>query len=402
MHILYLHQYYCPPGGSGNNRSYELARHWKDAGHSVTIVTTPAYFPEATKQSYLEADVPTFEVHEGIKVVVLRVDYSHHFNFRKRVASFIQFYRRLLRVQKQLQKPDIIYASSTPPSVGEAGMKMAARWEIPFVFETVDVWPDVPEGMGILSNKLLLHSLHRRVNRIYKEAAHIVCLSPGMKEQILSHGVPDSKITVSLNGTNPAKLKAVERTDRKPVTVLYAGTIGIANGLDQLVDAAKKFDSNGSAVKFLVVGSGNDKERVVEYATAQQVSNIEFRDKVPKDEIGKIFDDADIGVVCFAPHSVLEANSANKFYDYHAVGLPVVTNYEGWQKVVMQSNETGLSSPQGDTDAFAANIARLAEDPELRTKMGKNGRILAEKEFDRSKIAAELLELFQKVLSQTT
>ena len=449
MRILYLHQYFCPPGGSGNNRSYELAKSWVEQGHSVTMVTSTAYFPDNHSISFRNG-VGHLEV-DGISVLVIDSPYSHMMPFKRRVRAFLQFYRRAKRVARRFSFPsklpfDLIYASSTPLTVGELGRKLSRKLEIPFVFETVDVWPDVPIGMGILKNRLLINWLNRRTDRLYSESAAVVALSEGMRDQVLSHGVPKDKVHVIHNGTHPESIPFVERGGNRMrraglvagagegkslraesgnegeeiITAIYTGTVGIANGLDELLKAAKLIQEGGVVahneeetagaeverrhacpeIRFVVLGGGNDLERVKGLAKEWGIRNVEFKARVPKEEVPRIMENADIGVVCFAPYSVLEANSANKFYDYLASGLPVITNYRGWQAGYLEEYECGIATDQGDAKGYAENIVKLALDAELREKMGRNGRKLAENKFDRRVLAGRLLELFEKILKK--
>jgi glycosyltransferase involved in cell wall biosynthesis len=395
MHVLYLHQYFCPPGGMGNTRSLDFARSWVSQGHQVTIFTSAAYFPDAQRRALPFWD---YELEPGLRVFVLDVPYTHMMGFRRRVMAFLAFYRGMMRHAAKLPKPDLIYASSTPPTVGEAGRKLARRWGVPFVFETVDVWPDVPEGMGILRNPVLLAWLHRRVKRIYREAALIVTLSEGMRAQVLRHINAPDKVQVLHNGTDTRAFHYLERTPNDTVTCIYTGTIGVANDVAQVVVAAKRLEEAGHAhIRFRIVGSGNDLARVRQLADTLRPGNLSFVAGVPKEEVPAMLQAADIGLVTFAAHPVLEANSANKWYDYLATGLPVVTNYGGWQADYMREWNCGLSAPQGDVAAFAAQILRLANDAALRQQMGRQGRLLAETHFDRALLAARLMDLLEAI-----
>jgi glycosyltransferase involved in cell wall biosynthesis len=398
MHVLYLHQYFCPPGGMGNTRSLDFARAWVRQGHTVDIFTSAAYFP-----AHLRRPEPFWEMElePGLRVYVLDVPYAHMMGFRQRVQAFLAFYRGILRHARALPKPDLIYASSTPPTVGEAGRKLARQWGIPFVFETVDVWPDVPEGMGILRNPLLLAWLHRRVRRIYREAAQVVTLSEGMRAQVLSHIDAPGKVHVIHNGTDTHAFAYTERPPRETITCIYTGTVGIANGVDQLLLAAQHLAHAGhTQIRFRVVGGGNDLVRVRALAERLQLKNVHFEAGVPKEAVPALLQSADIGLVTFAPFPVLEANSANKWYDYLASGLPVVTNYGGWQADYMREWNCGLSAPQGDVAAFAGQVLRLAQDAALRRQMGQQGRLLAETHFDRTALAERLMVLLEGCLSR--
>lgn len=395
MHILYIHQYFCPPGGSGNNRSLELARAWVQAGHRVTMLTSTAYFPPHSRSGQ---DLASFSV-DGIEVIALDVPYSHLMRFRDRIRAFLQFYRKGKKLAKGLQAPDLIYASSTPPTVGELGRRLARRWHVPFVFECVDVWPDVPIGMGILRNPLLKSWLNARVNRIYHAADRIITLSDGMREQVLSHGINPDKVKVSYNGTSLTAFPHVERPPRAGLHLIYTGTVGLANGLSVLADLSRLLDSRGvTGVEFTVLGGGNDLARVQARVAELGAKHIRFVPSVPKEEVADWLAKADAGLVTFATYKVLEANSANKFYDYLASGLPVLLNYQGWQAAYLRDWNCGLASAMGDLEALADNVQRLLNDPSLRAEMGNNGRRLAETHFDRSRIAADLLAEFTEIV----
>ena len=397
MHILYLHQYFCPPGGAGNNRSIALAQAWVLAGHKVTMLTSTAYFPDHLR--FVEAQRTM--ACAGIEVIALNVDYGHMMGFARRVRAFLQFYRRAWAVAKQLPRADIIYASSTPPTVGELGRRLARRWHVPFVFETVDVWPDVPIGMGMLRNALLRRWLDHRTDKIYAASAAVVALSDGMKDQIVAHGVAPDKVHVCYNGTDLQAFPYVARVPRHATHVIYTGTVGRANGAAAIVHAAKRLQALGrSDIHFTILGSGNDLAHVQRLATELQAQNLRFVPTVPKEQVADLLATADIGLVTFAPYLVLQANSANKFYDYLASGLPVVINYQGWQSHYLEQHACGFSSPMGDLEGLVANLVRLADDPQLRLDMGRRGRRLAEQTFDRTQIAADILDLLHSVVAR--
>lgn len=395
MHILYLHQYFCPPGGAGNNRSYEFARTWVEAGHEVTLVCSTAYFP---------VDHPACGVHrwcgdvEGIRVIAYNVAYRQEMSSFERIKAFLKFFRYLLQEGFRGTKPDLVYASSTPLTVGEAG-RIVSKWRgIPLVFETVDVWPDVAFGMGYLRNRVLRGLLNGLTNRIYRRAKLVVCLSPGMRRQVLQHTAVPGKVRVSLNGTNvslfrPMREKRSEASGK--VELIYAGAVGTANGVNQLIGAVKLLTAQPELPPFrlTVIGWGNQLAAVqamVQQKALQEV--VQFLPPLPKDQLAKFLPAFDIGVATFAPYPVLEANSANKFYDYCAAGLPVVLNYEGWQARHLRRYYAGLSAPQGDLLAFVRALRTLILDAEGRRQMGRNARLLAEAHYHRPALASSLLE----------
>ena len=402
MRILYLHQHFNPPNGIGNNRSLELASHWVKAGHEVTIVCGSGNFSDS---------LPFFQIlkrydFEGIKVIRLNINYSHFDNFFIRIFHFIQFFILSIFTSFLTRKSDIVYASSTPLTIGLLGIWYKRIFGIRFVFETVDLWPDVPVGMGIIKNEWLIKALYAFEKWIYSESVHIICLSEEMRDLIIQKGIDKAKTSVSHNGTNcqvfkPNNSKTASKLalgyKEDDFIVLYAGTIGIANGLEQLIDIALAVSD--PKIHFLIIGDGNRKKEVQEYALSKNVMNLKFINSVQKNEVRHYFDVADIGAVIFAPFDILETNSANKWYDYLASGLPVLINYEGWQKLYLEQHNCGFSSK--NTFLLAEWIIKSNQNKQLYTEQASNAHQLAKLKFDRKLIAFELEEkMLQSIKSQ--
>lgn len=400
MHILYLQQLLVLPGCVGINRSYELAKEWVKAGHKVTIVCSNATFPP-NHSYYQSKKFPVFFQYEGIDIYVVNISYSHHMPFWRRVISFIIFFLKVWNLRHKLKGFDILLAYSAPLSVGELGRRLARFYNTPWIFEIADVWPDVPIGMGIIKNPFLIRWLNKRTKHIYDEATMITPFSEGMKAQIIRHHIPSDKIYVIHNGVNVAKRKYYSRTfsSTSDIQVIYAGTLGIANGLYQVIEAAELLSKWGRKdINFKFLGDGNQRKLLQKLVKEKALSNIQFLSQVSHQEVHRILNEADIGLISYAPYPVLEANGATKFFDYLANGLPIVINYEGWQAKYLLEYECGLYGKQGDIEIFANNILKLANSPELRKTFSQNGRQLVEKLFDRQLLAQKKLELMKKCL----
>ncbi len=333
---------------------------------------------------------------DGIEIHALDIAYDHLQSFPRRIISFLQFYFKARRLGKALAGYDALIAYSAPLSVGILGKWLSRKLGIPLIFEVADVWPDVPVGMGILPRGPVAKWLFGQAKQVYDAARAIVVFSPGMKEQVVAHGVPPEKVHVIYNGVGKMAMSVFSEKlpGERPVRVLYAGTVGVANAVDQLVEAAHLLEKRGlKHLEFVIAGKGNDLNRVQARAQELGVSNLNFLDAYPRDGVSELLASADIGVVCFAPFPVLEANGATKFFDYLAAGLPVVINYRGWQAAVLAEHLCGLSSDQKDLTGFADNLQRLAEDAEIRREMGAKGRALVQAHYQRKELAAQELDL---------
>jgi len=406
MHILLIHQYYCPPGGWGNDRSRDFARHWAQQGHRVTVLTTQAYFPPDQRSPQLIC-----KKIEGCTVLALPVAYEQSMRFHRRIWAFVSFFFRGIKLGMRLPnseaKPDLIYASSTPPTVGWMG-RLLARWHTcPWFFEVVDVWPQVPIGMGIIKNRLLQSLLHALTEPLYRSARKTFALSDGMREQILARNIshrfahnstrnflPD-RVSVIMNGTSAEHFRPAEESG-PPLRLVYIGAVGRANGLHLLAAAARNVLAKRPDVVFEIRGWGSHWGAL--QAETADLPGFVCLPPVPKEELPAWLSGAAVGVCVFAPFPVLEANSANKFYDYMASGLPVVLNYGGWQARVLDENGCGLWAPQNDPQAFCKALLQLIDLPDLRREMGNAARLWATTHADRQHLAQQTLDEMQEVL----
>lgn len=395
MRLLYLQQLLVLPGCAGNNRCWQFARQWRDAGHEVTFVSSDAYLPDDHPLKVKKGGVLHTEL-EGIELILLPVRYDHLMSFQRRVGSFLEFFRQAKRLIRKLNPADYdaVLAYSAPLSVGELGRWAAARMGKPLFFEVADVWPEVPIGMGIVRSKRMKHWLNHRTDAVYAAAQRVFPYSEGMAELIMARGVPAAKLLPIPNGADLASIEFVPRSSElhNPVEFIYTGTIGVANDLTQLMWAMHEVEQQHRAdIRLTVVGQGNDARRVQALARRLDLRQVIFQPPVSREAATRLLDQADVGIVCFAPYPVLEANSATKFFDYLAAGLPILTNYQGWQARYLNQYRCGMAAPQDNLMALAQNILFLANSAERRAEFSRAGRQLAEDHFDRRKLAQEML-----------
>jgi len=396
MRLLYLQQLLVLPGCPGNNRCWQFAQQWRAAGHEITFVASDAHLPADHPLKVRQGKFLHTE-YEGIELYLLPVSYDHLMPSRRRVGAFLQFFRQAQRLLRRLDEHtfDAILAYSAPLSVGELGRQTATRWAKPFFFEVADVWPDTPIQMGMLPGQRLQQWLYHRTDRIYEAARQIFPYSEGMAELIMSHQVPAERLTVIPNGADVEAIPFVPRPAEKdgPVELIYTGTIGRANDLSQVMRTMCEIKRQGrDDIRLTVVGQGNDAHRIQNLARELALDQEWFRPQVSREEATRLLNQADIGLVSFAPYPVLETNSATKFFDYLAAGLPIITNYQGWQARYLTDYRCGFSAPQRNDMALTQNILFLASSAEMRAQFSQAGRRLAETHFDRRHLAQQMIQ----------
>lgn len=406
MRILYIHQFFATRESSlGLIRSYEFSRRWVDQGHEVTMVTSSSRLPEEYERSRYVDDAI-----DGIRIRSVRVRYSNYMGYARRMWSFLVFTLRATRQAATAGKHDVIFATSTPLTVGIPGWVAARLTRTPFVFEVRDLWPEAAIQMGAFSRRGFIARVAKHLERfLYRRAEHVIALSPGMAEGVIAEGVDPERVHVIPNCSDldlfHPRGKDEEIVERFGLSgrlvVAYTGAIGPSNGLhDQIPEAARVLEERGrDDIVFLIVGDGKSLP-VLRERTAER-DNVLLVGTMPKQEIPAITRTADILLTLFADVPILATNSPNKFFDALASGRPVIVNQPGWTRSLVLDNEAGLAVEAGDGTALAEAIITLADDDERRARMGQNARMLAEREFGRDEQASSLLRVLDDAARHT-
>lgn len=365
MRILYFHQHFSTPEGSAGTRSYEMARRLVRDGHSVTVVcgsykqgTTGLLGP--FKRRRREGFV------HGIRVIEFDLGYSNSDGFLKRTIIFLKF--ALKSIVSALREPsDVVFATSTPLTAAIPGI--AAKWlrRRPFVFEVRDLWPELPRAMGIVRNRLVLFAMSSLEWLAYRSADQLIGLSPGIVDGIARRGVGRDRIAMIPNGCDLSlftrKGKGWRPAGVRPTDfmALFTGTHGPANGLDSVVAAAAELKRRGRTdIKIVLVGEGKEKPRLMETARSQSLEDVViFHPPVPKTLLPGLMESADVGLQVLADvPAFYYGTSPNKFFDYIAAGLPVLTNYPGWIADLLRGNAAGVAvEPNGLADGLEEMVS---------------------------------------------
>lgn len=403
MRILYIHQYFRTRASASSTRSYEFARRWVAGGHSVTVITGSAISDDRTRR-LLHQSV------DGIDVLTVPTRYSQSMSFARRILAFVAFMvRATWAAFFRVGRVDVVFATSTPLTVGIPGYLASLQKRVPFVFEIRDLWPEAPIQLGALRHPVPIAAARWLEKALYRAARRIVTLSPGMLAALRDMGVPEGKLAMipnccDLDLFTAARADAALRARyglRDEFVVIYAGAMGRANGLEVVIEAARVLQQRGQkSVIVLLVGDGSEHPSLVRLATEYALGNLRFVPSMPKVEFAEFMRVADVCLTIFAHYPVLQTNSPNKFFDSLALGRPVVINYGGWMQQVLERERAGIAVPSNDPDHIADAVIALRDQPDLAAEMGRNARRLAERDYDREVLSRQLLDLLQDVVAQ--
>lgn len=408
MHVLYLHQYFCPPDGSGGTRSYAMAKRLVKAGHKVTIVTTSAFFPDSynlSRTSRLSID--------GIDLIVLRIPYGNNMGYVRRLWAFVQFAIRGLLTAVSVKSVDAVFATSTPLTIIIPGYFASRFSAAPLVFEVRDLWPELPIAVGALNNSLAIWIARRLELFAYRSSSRIVALSPGMKDGIMSRGIPEDQIVMIPNASDVDLFRVAPESGQKFVEryphlgggplVTYAGTLGRINAVSYVVELAKHVGTIDPTVRFLICGDGAEKNEIRAKASHAGVldHNLWMLPPLPKNEMPALLSASTVSLSLFQNLPEMQHNSANKVFDALAAGKPVAVNYGGWQSELLESRGAGIALDPENMSVAAQDLIDFLHDSDGIRRAGEQAAALADSRFNRDRLAGELRTVLEEVVAST-
>ncbi|CAN5690900.1 glycosyltransferase family 4 protein [soil metagenome] len=396
MRILYLHQFFVTREGSGGTRSYEFARHLVRAGHEVVMVTAASGENAAPGTA------------DGIRVIEVRGGYRDYVKatsmaYPRRIESFLRFAAGATAAVVREAAPDVIFATSPPLTMALPAVTAARRHRVPLVLEVRDLWPEAPIQMGALSNPLAQRLARTLERGVYRASAHVVALSPGIREGVISAGVAPTDVTLIPNASELDLFSPELDTDglRERLGLdgrfvcSYFGTMGEANDLSQVVEAATILEGDESIV-FVLQGDGKRRPAIEEDVRRHGLRNVVFLPAGDKASAARLAAASDACMTIFKDVPILATNSPNKLFDTFAAGRPAIVNTPGWQRDLIERHQAGLFARPGDPADLAAQVTRLRDDPAMAAAYGRNGRRLAEGEFDRRLLAERLRTVLEE------
>ncbi len=407
LNILYLHQYFATLSSSTSIRSFIFSQKLVENGHQVTVLTTDAFMKQEEPYKTLD-DVKYYHI-EGVEILAVQSEYSNFLGKKERIKEFLKFMRKAERIGGSLPNIDLIFATSTPLTIGVPAVRLSKKLNVPFVFEVRDLWPEAPIQMGYINSKPLQHILRRMEKWIYKKSAHIICLSPGMADGVKLSGVSENKISVIPNladlelfkdeNINQAlREKLSQKWDLENQFVIsHIGAMGEANGLHYLLDAAKLISQqNVHDIKFLIVGNGKAKPELVSECEKRNIQNVIFSDMIEKKDVPTYLDLANITITSFLPKPILATNSPNKFFDALAAGKPIIVNSNGWTRAIVEKHKIGYYVDARKPEELADLLIELKDKKETLW-LKEEIKALAEAEFSVKRAAKDLLNIIERV-----
>ena len=407
LNIWWLSQYASTPDQQFTAQ-HDLAKRLVEKGHRVTFFAAGFSHYKFKEIRLQPGEAWRADDYDGVRFVWIKTS-PYSTNDWRRVLNICTYAWRAYRLARGWEEsPDVIIGTTFHPLASLAACALSRSKRKPFVFEVKDLWPLSMIEFGRLRSKgLMARSLRLIEKRLARRAARIMTTLPGAADYYGRLGISRQKITWIPNGvelSRYAKLKPYSGQLSGSCTLVYAGGHVQASALDTVLRAARIEQENGNKARFIFVGGGQEKPRLIQMAGDLKLGNVEFRDAVPKKDLFRVMEQADLFVVTMRnlPGLYRYGISFNKLCDYLASGRPVLFAGNTTNNVV-EEFRCGMVVPPEDPNAFAAAIGKFINlSREERAEMGENAIRCARERFDIDMLAKRLEQMLVSVAQEST
>lgn len=399
MRILLISQWYSP---EPRKLISELALSLQSMGHSVTVVTGFPNWPSGKLYPGYKIKLWQKEVIDGIPVVRVPLYPDHSRRLLPRFLNLFSFAASAAMLSLFLVKrPDVIHAIQPIPA-GLSAVMLGWLWDVPVTMEVQDLWPETLQATGFVSNQKILGVVRRINTWVLNRSARVRVISNGFRDALIRSGICRDRIDVISNWADSQPREPVNQSSTASclarLTVLYAGSIGPAQDLDTVVEAARLLQDSGD-IEFMIAGEGIDRERLQGKTRELGLTNISFLGWLPEAKIQPLLASADVLLLHLRDDPLFRITIPHKVYVYLATGRPVLAAVSGESADVVRDANAGLTCPPGDPIQLAETVRCFAAmGASEREGYGQRGREAACGQYSRSQLTREFEHVLQRVV----
>lgn len=404
MKILLLTQWFDPePCFKGLGFARQLARR----GDTVEILTGFPNYPEGRVYPGYRIRPWKVERVEGFRVCRVALYPSHDRSALRRSLNYLSFALTSAILGPFLvRRPDVIYAYHPPGTIGLPALLLRWWFSAPLVYDVQDLWPDTIAATGMASNRTALLLLDHLCRFVYRHADQLVVLSPGFRRVLIDRGLPENRIQVIHNwAPDEAPDVSTQPLSRPRSTnefrVVFAGTLGFAQALDPVLEAAAQCVVSVPQARFVFVGEGVERSRLEIEARKLQLGNVEFVPRQPPSVMPSIFDQADALLVHLKDDPLFAVTIPSKTQAYLASGRPLIMAVRGDAARLVERANAGVLAEPEDPASITAAVEKLASlSPEDRERMGAAGKAFYQRELAIDVAVDQFRALFHRLTGE--
>jgi len=402
MKLLILTQYYPPETGAPQNRLHELASRLQKLGIEITVLTAMPNYPQMKIHEAYKGKWHCKEEIDGLTVYRSSIFVSTNKAIPIRLLTYFSFvFSSLWTGLFRLKKFDFILCESPPLFLGITAFLLCKAKKAKLIFNVSDLWPESAEKLGLVRNRFFLKLSTWLEEFMYRKAALITGQTQGIVDNIRNR-FPKKTVYWLPNGAdialfNPQSISSDWRMEqgfkKTDLLFIYAGIIGYAQGLEIILEVARDHKNNNE-IKFILLGNGPEKPRLMQIADALKLENVIFIDAVPKPELPAILFAADAVIVPLKRLELFKGAIPSKIFEALAMEKPVLLGVEGEaEELFIKRAQAGISFIPENAADLSEKIRWLLNNRKEISKMGRRGRTFVQDFFSREKIAKDFYKM---------
>tara|TARA_B100001057_G_scaffold144139_2_gene143948 strand:+ start:24618 stop:25829 length:1212 start_codon:yes stop_codon:yes gene_type:complete len=402
MRILFLTSYFPPESTPGATRTYAHVSEWaKSRDIKITVITPFPNFPFGKVYKGYKNKLYQKEVINNIEIIRVWTFISPNKGVLKRIISQFSFLI-VSFIIGLFQKFDLVIATSPPFFTTWSAFLLSFFKRKPWIFELRDIWPESIKSVGAIKNEKIISFLEKIELALYKHANIIIALTNSFKKNLIKRGIPKEKIEVVENGAsnifyekliNNQEFKKELNLDNKFV-VGYIGTMGMAHGLDFIINSIPKIDDDN--IHFLFVGDGAKRDSIVKQSKMLNLRNITFIGLVSETEVVKYMSICDITLVNLIKSETFKNVLPSKIFNSAAMKKPILLGVEGESKELVEGYNAGIYfDPENEKD-FVEKLLVLKNNEFVYNECRKGCKKLS-KDYNRQVLAKRMINIISAI-----
>lgn len=399
MRAVFLTQYYPPEVGAPQTRIAALATGLARQGAKTTVHTCFPHYPDGEIKAPYRNRPRSVEVDAGVRVVRSAVYPAANRGFARRLAGHLSFAATALATSRSAGPADVVVVETPPLFLAAAAIPYARSKRAGLVVNVADLWPDSAIELGALRSSAAIGAARALERAIYRGATAISCATEGIVATLEQRPEAAGKTTLMRPAVDLDRFDPVAgtgaRTDGAPLRVLYAGTIGMAHGVETLIEAAV---IEQPAVEVTIAGGGAEAAALRARIAERGPANVRMLGVVPSARIPSLYAQSDVAVVMLRDRPIFHGALPTKMLEAMAAGRPLVLAARGEAAALVEATGAGLVVEPGSPRALAEALRALAADPKLCARLGAAGRRAVERDFGRD----AWLQRWHDLLSRST
>ena len=403
--ILIISEVFYPEIGSGANRISNLVVLLKKQGYSIDLLTSEPSYPN--KDMYEDDGYRDLEkereIYEDSKIHRVRASKAkRNSNFFTRLYIYITFFlKSIFLTVFRRGKYDLVIATTPSPFCGLLGIISKVRFRCKYILDIRDLWPECIKNIGLFRrNEFILKIAYIFEEIVFKFTDAIIINSNGFKDYIIKKKYKKSIVFIP-NGLQIKEIESYKRicqetNKHKKFTVIYTGMMGLPQNIISLVEVARSL-RDFKDIEFKIIGTGTQKDKVLELIKHYNLKNIKVYDPMPKKRVVKELAKCHVAFAHLRNDSAFDLVLPGKVIDYMGIGIPIVAGVEGYTSKVISESNSGLVVEPDNYIKLSEAIMKIYKNRKLQEEYSNNGRDYCLNNFCVEKNFIKYVDLIEEV-----